>query len=88
MPNNAPHNALRNAVNRAIANGAPVYENQPAKTLKDHASDTYLECQELIRNLIVNDVASEREKIADRLLVRLSDYSSQRYRAGQENPNA
>lgn len=29
MPNNAPHNALRNAVNRAIANGSPVITNQP-----------------------------------------------------------
>lgn len=30
MPNNPPHNALRNAVNRAIANGSPVIVNQPA----------------------------------------------------------
>lgn len=27
-PDNAPHNALTDAINRAIANGAPVYENK------------------------------------------------------------
>ncbi|WP_206617684.1 hypothetical protein, partial [Mesorhizobium sp. M7A.F.Ca.AU.001.01.1.1] len=31
MPNNAPHNALRAAVNRAIASGAPVYVNQSGR---------------------------------------------------------
>ena len=35
MPNNNPHNALRRAVNRAIANGAPVYVNKP-KIITDH----------------------------------------------------
>lgn len=30
MPNNAPHNALRAAVNRAIAAGSPVITEQPA----------------------------------------------------------
>jgi hypothetical protein len=29
MPNNAPHNALRAAVARAMANGAPVFECEP-----------------------------------------------------------
>jgi hypothetical protein len=29
MPNNAPHNALRAAVNRALANGSPAFVNQP-----------------------------------------------------------
>ncbi len=30
MPRNAPHNALRDAVNRAIANGSPVITEQRA----------------------------------------------------------
>lgn len=30
MPKNAPHDALRNAVNRAIANGSPVITEQRA----------------------------------------------------------
>lgn len=31
MPNNPPHDALRNAVNRAIDGGPPAFVNQPAR---------------------------------------------------------
>lgn len=31
MPNNAPHNALQNAVNRAISEGSPVFVEMPAE---------------------------------------------------------
>lgn len=33
MPDNPPHNALRNAVNRAIAEGSPIIENKPRRTM-------------------------------------------------------
>ena len=33
MSNNAPHNALTQAINRAIAEDAPVYTEQPAVTI-------------------------------------------------------
>ncbi len=43
MPDNAPHNALRNAVNRAIAAGSPVIVEQPTPSAwlaaPDNAAD-------------------------------------------------
>lgn len=43
MPNNPPHNALRDAVNRAIAEGSPIIENKPARA-KRQAYDIRFRC--------------------------------------------
>ena len=38
MPNNAPHNALRNAVSRAIENGSPVFVGIRELTAEESAA--------------------------------------------------
>lgn len=53
------------------------------KTVKDAASATYKTIQELVDGMAEETDASARAKLADLIKVRLSDYSSQRYRAGQ-----
>ncbi len=56
------------------------------KTIKEAASDTYKNIQQLVDRMAEETDAAGRAKLADLIKVRLSDYSSQRYRAGQAEP--
>lgn len=53
------------------------------KTIKEAASDTFKNIQELVDRMAEEADADSRAKLADLIKVRMSDYSSQRFRAGQ-----
>jgi hypothetical protein len=52
--------------------------------LKENAAAAYKQIQAMIDNMVVNENAEERAKIADAAKSRMSDYSSLRWRAAQE----
>jgi hypothetical protein len=49
--------------------------------LKEGAARAYKDIQDMIDNMVRNDSAEERAKIADAAKCRMSDYSSLRWRA-------
>jgi len=58
---NAAQQALTNAVNRAIANGAPVYENQPVETPK---LKTFIVTQTIVKTFEVQEDDADKAKSA------------------------
>lgn len=70
MPDNAPHNALRDAVNRSIANGSPVVREISQEAF-DAASKLFTRIEDL--KAMLQCPATLKEKLEIKRLIKMAN---------------